>query len=105
MWPLSLRNPLAWGTSVCGNFLELCKTDTNEFDFFVVVVIVLNLYSQRLWAARKMKKERKAEWHTPIIPGLGVLRQEDGGLEANLDCIARHCLKRKKRGGGGQRNG
>lgn len=85
--------------------MELCKTNTNEFDFFVVVVIVLNLYSQRLWAARKMKKERKAEWHTPIIPGLGVLRQEDGGLEANLDCIARHCLKRKKRGGGGQRNG
>lgn len=50
---------------------------------FFVVVIVLNLYSQRLWAARKIKKERRAEWHTPVIPGLGVLRQEDGGLEAN----------------------
>jgi hypothetical protein len=35
-------------------------------------------------------------WHTPVIPALGRQRQEDCKLEANLNCIARTCLKTNK---------
>lgn len=30
---------------------------------------------------QKVEKERRAEWHTPVIPGLGGLRQEEGPHE------------------------
>jgi hypothetical protein len=32
-----------------------------------------------------------------VIPALGKLRQEDWEFQVSLDCIARHCLKKKKK--------
>jgi hypothetical protein len=32
----------------------------------------------------------------PVIPALGMLKQEDGVFEVSLDYIARPCLKNKK---------
>jgi hypothetical protein len=40
------------------------------------------------------KKERKEArwWHTPVIPALGKLRQEDREFEASLGFTVRTCV-------------
>jgi hypothetical protein len=38
-------------------------------------------------------------WHTPLIPALRRLRQEDREYEASLCCILRFCLKNKQQSG------
>lgn len=35
-------------------------------------------------------------WYVPIIPALGMLRQEDQRIKTSLDYIARSCLEIKK---------
>jgi hypothetical protein len=40
------------------------------------------------------------QWYTPVIPGLGGLRQEDWEFEASLDYVARPYPSKKERGGG-----
>jgi hypothetical protein len=49
---------------------------------------------------RERYRESQAWWHTPIIPPLGRLRQEDQEFEASMGYIARHCLKKKKKKAG-----
>jgi hypothetical protein len=36
-------------------------------------------------------------WYMPVIPALGRCKQEDCEFEASLGCIARHCLKKRKK--------
>jgi hypothetical protein len=43
---------------------------------------------------RKKGREGRKERHTPVIPAVGRLRQEDCKAKASLSYIVRSCLKR-----------
>lgn len=43
----------------------------------------------------KNKPGYRAWWHTPIIPELWKLRQEDCEFEASLDYIAESCINKQ----------
>lgn len=67
----AFMNPLALDTSVCGNFLELCNTN--------IIFCIKPLFPETVGSKKNQKGEENKVAHT-VIPGLGVLRQEDGGL-------------------------
>jgi hypothetical protein len=46
-------------------------------------------------ALNQKRNVRVVWWHTPIIPALGRLRQEDQGFKASLNYTARSCFEEK----------
>jgi hypothetical protein len=42
------------------------------------------------------RKERREWWYTPVIPALGILRQDDLEVQATPRFTTKPCLKKKR---------